>query len=85
MINLIYDSVDYWAEHSPDKAAFTYLDCSISYRELSELSARLSGVLQAKGVRRGDRVWKWPRLLRRPSCARRFQPPCPKACAQPIM
>lgn len=56
MINLLYDSVDYWAEHSPDKAAFTYLDHSISYRELSELSARLSGVLQAKGVRRGDRV-----------------------------
>ena len=56
MIKLLYESVDHWAEHAPDKDAFCCLDQSITYRQLSHFSSRLAGVLMANGIKRGDRV-----------------------------
>ncbi len=56
MIKLLHESIDHWAGSTPGKQAFRFLDRSLTYRELSEKSARLAGILKDHGVRRGDRV-----------------------------
>lgn len=48
--------VDHWAQHRPDQVAIAFEGRQISYRELSELVARLAGWLASAGVRPGDRV-----------------------------
>ncbi|GAA1927860.1 AMP-binding protein [Streptomyces durmitorensis] len=48
--------VEHWARTAPDRAALVFGDEVISYRQLDELTDRLAGWLDARGVRPGDRV-----------------------------
>lgn len=58
--NIATAACDRWAAREPDRVAL-YVKCArdfeqVTYAELRERSNRLANVLQANGVRRGDRV-----------------------------
>ncbi len=48
--------VTHWASQHPHRAAIVFEGRTVSYAELDELAARLSGWLDSVGVRPGDRV-----------------------------
>lgn len=45
-----------WAEKTPSQTAVIAQDGKLTYAQLYELSARIAGALQAKGIASGDRV-----------------------------
>ena len=45
-----------WARSSPDSAALTLDDSTLSWGELYQRSQRVAGALEAAGVGAGDRV-----------------------------
>lgn len=53
---LLHDGLGLAAERAPDKIALHAGKESCSYRELHQSSDRLAAALQARGLRRGDRV-----------------------------
>lgn len=54
---LLYDGLDYWARHAPDRSAVVLDDEEgLSYRELSLWSDGIAELLQQSGVVAGDRV-----------------------------
>jgi acetyl-CoA synthetase len=58
--NIAIDACDRWAESEPGRAALLVRQArgfeEVSYGRLRELSNRLANVLQAHGIRRGERV-----------------------------
>ncbi|MAT44677.1 MAG: D-alanine--poly(phosphoribitol) ligase [Anaerolineaceae bacterium] len=55
-IYMLHQSVELFAETTPDKEAVRFNKESLSYAELFEKSQQLAFVLQTHGVKRGDRV-----------------------------
>ncbi|PIE09836.1 MAG: AMP-dependent synthetase [Rhodobacterales bacterium] len=55
---IAWDTCEKWAQAEPDRIAMVLVDEArdVTYRELSDASARLAGLLAARGVGRGDRV-----------------------------
>ncbi len=56
MIDLLYNSIDHWAEKTPAQEAFRFQDTALTYAELAQASAKLAAVLLENGVQPGDRV-----------------------------
>src|SRR5674476_1422468 len=50
------DRLDYWAARTPAKAAFIYGEKSWTYAQWSDRVRRVSGGLEAAGIKLGDRV-----------------------------
>ena len=48
------DRPAYWAEHTPDNEAMTYLSRSWTWSQWYERIRRCAGALQARGIGRGD-------------------------------
>ncbi|MEU4998632.1 AMP-binding protein [Streptomyces sp. NPDC021622] len=48
--------VRHWAQAAPDRPALVFGDETFTYRQLDDLTGRLAGWLDARGVRAGDRV-----------------------------
>ncbi|ADV65790.1 long-chain-fatty-acid--CoA ligase [Deinococcus maricopensis] len=55
----LYHNLDVSAARYPEKTALHFYGREVTYRELLEQTARLSGQLQRAGVGRGDRVLVW--------------------------
>ena len=53
---LFHNSLEYWAEHTPDATALIACNETLTYRELNEKANALARVLINKGVVPGDRV-----------------------------
>ena len=53
---LLHDLLDRAAQHSPDNAALTYLDTTLTYRDLAAASCRMARRLHDEGLGFGDRI-----------------------------
>lgn len=53
---LLTQSIEAWADHTPDHEAVRYSGQGLTYQQLLDRAGRLAGVLSDQGVRRGDRV-----------------------------
>ena len=54
--NLFHESVEYWAQETPEAIALIAANETLTYRELNEQANRIAHALIAKGVAPGDRV-----------------------------
>ena len=56
MIYLLTDTIEHWAQQTPDQPAFRYNGSDLSYAQLWRRAGQLAQVLLDQGVQRGDRV-----------------------------